>query len=100
MQTLFEKYFNATDEQKAAEGKKTVRRDIKLKFQAVLADISKKIVELEKEEIFVNQKCWDLNINRLIEIAEETEFLERDKKRLQDLYVDWFGTSLKDIDEQ
>lgn len=100
MQTLFDKYFNATDEQKAAEGKKTVRRDIKLKFQATLADISKKIVELEKEEIFVNQKCWDLNINRLIEIAEETEFLERDKKRLQDLYVYWFGTSLKDIDEQ
>jgi uncharacterized protein YlxW (UPF0749 family) len=98
--TMFEQFYNATDEFKAAVKKPFVRRKLKLRFQSVLASIQEQQSDLQTEINEIYQKVEDLDINRLIEIEDHLEMLADDKEKLAKLYKSWFGTDLKDIDEE
>jgi hypothetical protein len=98
--TLFEQFYNASDELKAKIKTPFVRRKLKLRFQSAFASITEKQANLEVEVNSLSEKVENLDINRLLEISDELETLDKDKKNLAEMYKAWFGKELKDIDEE
>jgi len=100
MTTLFEQFYNASDEFKASMKKPFIRRKLKLRFQSALASLVEKQANFQTEINDISQKVEELNINRLLEIQDELEVIGSDKERLGKMYKEWFGSELKDIDEE
>lgn len=97
---LFEKFYNSTDELKKEVEKPFVRRKLKIRFQNAMTSIDEKSANLTIEVNDLSQNVKELNINRLLEIKDELALLKKDKAALADMYKEWFGKEMKDIDEE
>lgn len=102
-QDLLTKYFEAkyVDDSKikAAFKKPGVKKTLKAKFYAVIFDNSKKISTFEEEREKLCEDFEDIDINRLLEIEDEIEFLKEDREKIRKLYLSWIGKEMKNIDD-